>query len=118
MEKKIKLIKKYLQQKDFSALGELTEKEALNMHAVMITSWPPLLYWTPNTLVLMKLVQKWRKEGLEVYFTINTGQDVHILVLEKNLKKLVNRLKKLKIVKKMIINQPAVGARIINRHLF
>jgi len=118
MEKKIKLIKKYLQQKDFSALGELTEKEALNMHAVMITSWPPLLYWTPNTLVLMKLVQKWRKEGLEVYFTINTGQDVHILVLEKNLKKLVNRLKKLKIVKKIIINQPAVGARIINRHLF
>lgn len=107
-------IKKYIKQRNFTEFGRLAEEEALNMHAVMITSSPALLYWTPNTLKLMKLIQKWRLEGLEVYFTINTGQDVHILVLKENLLKLKNKLKKLDFVKKFVVGRPAKGARIIN----
>jgi len=118
MAKKIKLIKKYLQKKDFTAFGELCEKEALNMHAIMISSWPSLLYWTSETLVLMKMAQQWRNQGLETYFTLNTGQTVHFLILKKDLKKLLVRLKKLKIIQRIIINQPANGAKIINKHLF
>ncbi|HUV46606.1 MAG TPA: diphosphomevalonate decarboxylase [Candidatus Bathyarchaeia archaeon] len=118
IRKKIILLKRYLKQKKFSEFGKLAEEEALNMHAVMITSSPPLLYWTANTLKLMKLIQKWRQEGLENYFTINTGQDVHILVLKNNLEKLKNNLAKLAFIKKIIVNQPTVGARIVNKHLF
>ncbi|MFA9263149.1 MAG: diphosphomevalonate decarboxylase [Undibacterium sp.] len=73
MNSKIVECKKALETKDFTKLGEITEAEALNMHAVMLTSQPPLIYWTPGTLEIMKLVQQWRREGLEVYFTMNTG---------------------------------------------
>lgn len=118
MEKKIKDLKNHFKNRDFSAFGELSEKEALNMHAVMITSSPSLLYWTTGTLNLMKLIQQWRKKGLEVYFTINTGQDIHILTLEKNLKRLTRKLKSLKFVKKIIVNKPTLGTREIKKHLF
>jgi diphosphomevalonate decarboxylase len=118
LPKKIKLLEKYLKEKNFTKLGFLSEQEALNMHAVMITSNPSLLYWTPNTLKLMKLVQKWRTKGIEIYFTINTGQDIHFLTRKKELKKLTAKLKKLKIIEKFIINKPAKGARLIKNHLF
>ena len=32
---------------DFELLGQTAEQNALSMHATMIASWPPLLYWQP-----------------------------------------------------------------------
>jgi mevalonate pyrophosphate decarboxylase len=66
----------------------------------------------------MKLVKKWREEGLKVYFTINTGQNIHLLCEKPNVEKLVAKLKNLPEVKEIIINTPAVGARITDKHLF
>jgi diphosphomevalonate decarboxylase len=118
MEEKNKLAKKYIKEKNFSALGDLAEREALEMHAIMITQNPPLIYFQPNTILMMKLVQKWRREGLECYFTINTGQDVHILVERKNSNPLITQLKQVPEVRNIIVNSPADGARLATKHLF
>lgn len=118
MKDKIKLCKELLAKKDFTRFGELIESEALEMHAIMLTSTPSLIYWTPGTLEIMKLVKKWRREGLEVYFTINTGQDIHLIVQEKNVDQLQNRLKEIEYVKNIIVNHPLKGARLISEHLF
>ncbi|MEK7096813.1 MAG: diphosphomevalonate decarboxylase [Patescibacteria group bacterium] len=115
---KIKRFKKTLETKNFTEFGEIIEGEALELHAIMLTSTPSLIYWQPETIKLMKLAKKWRSEGLEVYFTVNTGQDIHLIIEEKNSKALVKKLKDIKEVKKMIINQPAIGARLVNKHLF
>ncbi len=115
---KIKFCKEILAKKDFTKLGELIEAEALEMHAIMLTSTPSLIYWTPGTLQIMKLTKKWRKEGLEVYFTINTGQDIHLIVQEKNVDRLKKELKEVEYVREMIVNMPSKGAHLINDHLF
>lgn len=115
---KIDAIKKYIQCKDFNKFGHLIESEALEMHAIMLTSKPPLIYWQPETIQLMKIVQKWRNSGLFVYFTINTGQDIHLICEEKNIKEVKKRLSDLQFVRKIIINKPDQGARIIDDHLF
>jgi len=118
MKKKMLEIKKIFKEKNFTKLGKLIEKEALEMHAVMLTSTPPLIYWTPGTLKIMKLTKIWREEGLEVYFTINTGQDIHLICEKKNIEKIADKLKKIPEIKKTIINLPAFGARVIDKHLF
>jgi len=118
MNEKIKLCKQFLKTKNFSALGELIENEALEMHAIMMTSKPPLLYWLPSTLSLIKMIKSWRANGLKVYFTINTGQDIHLIIEEKNRLKLIALLEKKPIIKKIIVNQPAQGTRVIKNHLF
>ncbi|NCN58751.1 diphosphomevalonate decarboxylase [Candidatus Roizmanbacteria bacterium CG22_combo_CG10-13_8_21_14_all_38_20] len=118
IDNKIKKAIQYIKTKDFTAFGKLLEVEALELHAIMLTSWPSLIYWQNGTLIVMKAVKSWRNKGLETYFTINTGQDVHIICQEKNTKILVNKLKQLPEVKRVIINKPAKGARLTQNHLF
>ncbi|MBI1863547.1 diphosphomevalonate decarboxylase [Candidatus Microgenomates bacterium] len=115
---KIVEIKDALSKKDFTKFGEISEAEALNMHAVMLTSCPSLIYWTPGTLRLMKLVKQWRTEGVEVYFTINTGQDIHLLVQGADVHKISEKLKELEFVKETIVNKPSAGAQLITEDLF
>ncbi len=65
--------------KDFPRLADIVEADSNLMHAVMITSSPPLLYWEPITIAIMKSVRRWRSEGLPVCFTIDAGPNVHCL---------------------------------------
>lgn len=118
IKNKIKLIKKLIKEKNFPKFGELIEAEALELHAIMLTSKPSLIYWLPGTVRIMKLVKKWRSNGLLVYFTINTGQDIHLICEKKDVEKVCSRLKKIEEVKNIIINYPSVGARVISGHLF
>lgn len=118
IDKKIKKLKKILTEKKFDEFGELIESEALELHAIMLTSNPSLIYWTSGTLKIMKLVKKWRLEGLPVYFTINTGQDIHLFCRKKDAEKVILRLKEIEDVKDIIVNYPTVGVRLIEKHLF
>ncbi|MEK7634241.1 MAG: diphosphomevalonate decarboxylase [Patescibacteria group bacterium] len=118
INEKINRFKESLKTKNFTEFGQLVENEALELHAIMLTSTPSLIYWQPETIKMMKLIKKWRDEGLEVYFTLNTGQDIHLIAEEKNTEMLVERLQNIKEVKKVIINQPANGARLVDKHLF
>ncbi|PIZ63002.1 diphosphomevalonate decarboxylase [Candidatus Roizmanbacteria bacterium CG_4_10_14_0_2_um_filter_39_13] len=118
MQSKISELKKYISNRRFKSFGEIIEAEALNMHAVMITSSPSLIYWSTGTLQLMKQVQKWRTEGLSAYFTINTGQDTHILVQEENAHTLIEKLNKVSYVKKVIKNSISQGVHLSQTHLF
>jgi len=117
-KEKMRLVKQYLQEKNFTAFGELIEAEALELHAIYLTSHPSLIYLLPASLRLLHLVKKWRKEGLEIYFTLNTGQDVHIICQKKDVKKVTQKLSEVDDVQSVIINYPSKGAHIIQKHLF
>lgn len=117
IENKIKKLKKSLAEKNFRAFGILVENEALELHAIMLTSTPSLIYLHPETLIFMKEVVKWRKEGLEAYFSLNTGQTLHILCQSNDLAAVKRKLAPFNI-KQIIINRPTEGAKIIKDHLF
>lgn len=118
MAEKNRIIKELIESKNFTSFGQLVESEALELHAIMITQTPPLIYWQPNTILMMKLVQKWRHEGLAAYFTINTGQDVHIITEQNNVDELTSRLKGIEEVRDIIVNTPGDGAKSSENHLF
>lgn len=118
IKSKIIACKKYLQEKNFQKLGELIEAEALELHAIYLTSIPSLLYLLPSTLRVMHAVKKWRSEGLSVYFTLNTGQDIHLICEKKDAEKVAKLAEKIEGVQKTIINYPSVGARLVDKHLF
>jgi len=116
MPEKVKLCKEYLKAKDFPALGAFAEEEALDLHVIFMSAG--IIYLTPQSLELIKLVPEWRSDGLPVYFTLNTGQDVHLLCEKKNADAVKEKLKKLGFVRDVIVNEPAKGARLIEEHLF
>ncbi len=118
IREKLETCKKLLAEKKFAQFGELIEAEALELHAIMLTSQPSLVYWTPGTLTIMKLTNKWRAEGIPVYFTINTGQDIHLICESQNAEKVQAKLKEIPEVKNIIVNTPARGVQVIDKHLF
>lgn len=118
MKDKNRKVKKLIKEKNFKAFGELVEQESLELHTIMLTQYPPLIYWTPGTLKIMKLVSHWRENGVPVYFTINTGQDIHLICQKKDVEKVKSRLKGIEEVKNIIVNTPSEGTRLTNKHLF
>ena len=117
VEKNIRSIEKAILDKDFKAIGEIAEADCLSMHATMITSQPALVYWQPATVKLMKEVVNWRNEGLDVYFTIDAGPNVHILTLPETSKEVERRLKAMPEVKKVMQSKPGTGAKLLGRHI-
>lgn len=115
---KIEKIKLYLAEKNFQAFGELLESEALELHSIMLTSKPSLIYLLPASLKIMHLVKKWRAEGLQVYFTVNTGQDIHLICQKKDVDAVIKKLSGTEEVSKTIVNYPAKGAYLLEDHLF
>jgi len=118
IKKKIELVKQSLQEKDFPAFGKLVEAEALELHAIMLTSDPPLVYWFPGTIEVMHAVRKWRRDGLQVYFSVNTGQDIHLLCQRKDAEEVAELTHQFIEVQKTIVNMPSEGAHVVNQHLF
>jgi len=116
IKNKIKKIKGYIKQKDFIKFGELVEREALELHAIMLTSNPPILYLQPKSIEIIRAVWQWRSEGLSVYFTIDAGPNIHLICQEKDQKRLIDKLQKIKDIK-YIINSPANGTRLVGKHL-
>jgi len=66
---------------DFERLAEVVEQDSNMMHAVMMTSSPPLHYWQPSSLAVMAQVRSLRAQGVAVCYTVDAGPNVHCLCL-------------------------------------
>lgn len=77
--RRVALCRQAILQHDFDAFAAVTELDCNLMHAVMMTSDPPLFYWQPATLAVIQAVQAWRASGLPVCYTIDAGPNVHVL---------------------------------------
>ncbi len=74
-----------LKVQDFDLLGKTSESNALAMHATMIDTWPPVLYWQPETVAVFHKVWQMRAQGIPVYITIDAGPNVKLLFQSSNL---------------------------------
>jgi diphosphomevalonate decarboxylase len=102
-----------LLERDLATLGRIMEEDAISMHAVMMTSRPPIYYWLPSSIQLIHEVQNWRAEGLEVYFTFDAGPNVHLICQATDQAEVERRLKGIKGVLEVIPSGPGPGARLI-----
>lgn len=80
------IIKQALHLKNLSLLGGASESNALTMHGMMLSCWPPICYFLPDTISAMQKIWNLRKEGLELYFTEDAGPNLKLLFTDKNKK--------------------------------
>ena len=78
-ERRLHICREAILGRDFSSLASIAEEDSNMMHAVMMTSSPSLLYWRPATLAIMHSVMNWRSDGLDVFYTIDAGANVHCI---------------------------------------
>jgi diphosphomevalonate decarboxylase len=77
--RRLDICRRAILNRDFSAFAEIVEADSNLMHAVMMTSVPPLFYWQPATLAVMQTVRAARAKGLPVCYTIDAGPNVHVI---------------------------------------
>jgi diphosphomevalonate decarboxylase len=70
-----------LERKDLELLGETARRSYTLMHAAILGSDPPLLYWLPATVAVIRACQDLRARGTGAWETIDAGPQVKILCL-------------------------------------
>ncbi len=117
-EKDFEAAKKALAEKDFSALGQIVESNALKMHATMITTRPAVIYWNQGTVQVLREVEALRQQGLECYYTMDAGPQVKVLCLESQMKRIMEALQKLPFIEDLIVVKPGKGMSLTEQDLF
>ena len=90
--RRLNICRDALLHRDFPTLASVVEQDSNLMHAVMFTSIPALIYWSPTTIEVMQAVTTWRAEGLEVCYTIDAGPNVHCLCTKQYADQVEERL--------------------------
>ena len=77
--RRLELCRRAIIDRDFEALTTISELDSNMMHAIMMTSAPPLLYWLPGTLDIIHTIVDLRSQGVPVFYTIDAGPNVHCI---------------------------------------
>lgn len=110
-------VKEAILEKNFNVLADLAEADALNMHAVMLTSTPSVLYLGPKSLEIMRKVWQWRADGLPVFVTFDAGPNAHLITLSQYQGELLKLLKDESEVNYTIASGVGKGVQIVSEHL-
>jgi len=111
--RRLQLCKSAILQRDFSTLAEIIELDSNLMHAVMMTSHPPLFYWQPISLELMQAIPCWRAQGIAAAYTLDAGPNVHIVCLPESVNDIIAKLNGLPGIQQLFICHPGGPAHII-----
>jgi diphosphomevalonate decarboxylase len=110
--RRLDLCRKAILERDFEALAAVAELDSNLMHAVMLTSSPPLLYWEAATLEVVHAVLTWRRDGLPAFYTIDAGPNVHVVCPGEYADEVLARLTQVPGVKRVLTAGPGGPARL------
>ncbi|MFV1857749.1 MAG: diphosphomevalonate decarboxylase [Anaerolineales bacterium] len=82
--RRLKACRKAILDRDFESLARIVERDSDMMHAIMMTSEPPLHFWSGDTLQIMATVRDLRAQGASVCYTIDAAPNVHCLCLPES----------------------------------
>ena len=100
--------------RDFEGLAPVVEEDSNLMHAVMMTGEPSLFYWLPQSLRIMLAVQEWRRQGVQVCYTLDAGPNVHCICGAEDAAVVAARLKELDLDIEVIRSSVGGGAQLLN----
>ena len=83
----IKEIKQAIAQKDLQKIGEISEHNAMSMHALTLSANPSFTYFTPETIQIIQAIKELRQKGVFAYATIDAGPNVKIICTKESIQK-------------------------------
>ena len=111
-------VRKAIRERDLDALGPLIEEEAIDLHLITMSSHPPIFYWSPGTLAVLRAVRELRQEGLAAWATMDAGANVHVICDEDSEDDVAERLEDLPAVGFVIRDGVGPGPDQEAEHLF
>jgi len=100
-------------ERDFEQLADLAEHSCLKMHAVALSSQPPLMYWSGVTVEAMRLLQQMRGAQVPVFFTVDAGPQVKAVCLPAAVDDVRDTLAALPGVLDVVVAPLGAGAQVV-----
>jgi diphosphomevalonate decarboxylase len=100
--------------RDFAALARLSEQSTLNMHALMLSSQPPLLYLNGTSVALMHRIMALRESQVPVFFTIDAGPQIKAVCLPEAVGEVESALRGVDGVRQLVRTNLGGGARVVD----
>jgi len=76
--KLVKTMTKAIKENDVATIGRLAEEDTLNLHASTMTGKAHMILWEPETVRIVREVQRMRDEGASAWFSMDTGPSVFV----------------------------------------
>lgn len=103
-----------IKKQDFNTIGAIAQDNALGMHMSMMMAKPPVLYFKEKTIQMMHYLLELQTQGVPLYFTMDAGPNIKVLIQHKNRQMIASKLHKLLDKEAIIYSKPGQGARIID----
>lgn len=113
IEERVRKVERALAEKDLERLGRVIENDAMSLHAVAMLSQPPLYYLNGRTFDVIERLLELRSKGVEGYFTMDAGPNVHVVCEGGDKERLKEELREVEGVMEIIENRVAEGAEVI-----
>lgn len=105
-QERLAICKKAILEHDFNSFAEIVEHDSNLMHAVMMTSRPPLFYWHPFSLAIMQQVRELRADGLQVCYTLDAGPNVHCICVRNHVPQVIDAFRNTSELLDILIAKP------------
>lgn len=113
---RIRLVLQAIAERSLGSLGPIVEQETEDLHA---------LYESVGVTQRSSLAREvcghvtaWRRQGLPAFYSLNTGQNVHVLTPASSAETVAEKLRGVPGVQSTIINHPGPGVRRSQEHLW
>ncbi len=111
-------VRRAIAERSLARLGPVLEDEAIELHLIAMTSRPPILYWEPATVAVLRAAHRLRDGGVEVYFTIDAGANVHLICEPAAEGAVCAALAEIREVAAVLRDGVGPGPRLLEEHLF
>lgn len=89
----LKTMEEAIKTGDIATIGRLAEEDSLSLHAITMTGKAHMILWEPETMRIMKEVQRMRREGLPAWYSIDTGPSVFVNTPKGHVEAVAGRLR-------------------------
>lgn len=105
-------IRRAIETRDLDLLGPVLEAEAIDLHAIAMTSEPPIFYWSPGSVEVLGAVRALRQDGIAAWSTMDAGANVHVLCPRDLEEAVARRLGEIPAVVRVIRDHVGDGPRV------
>ncbi|MDH5447637.1 MAG: diphosphomevalonate decarboxylase [Candidatus Bathyarchaeota archaeon] len=117
IDRLIETMKSAIMKGDTATIGRIAEEDTLNLHAITMTGKSHLVLWEPDTIRLIREVNKLRNSGVECWYSIDTGPSVFVNTFQRHISAVADRLVELGF-SDVIISGVGGKPKLTDRHLF
>jgi phosphomevalonate decarboxylase len=117
VKKIVNAMREAIKSGDVATVGRLAEEDSLNLHASTMTGKSHLVLWEPETVRVIKEVQKMRQNSIPAWYSIDTGPSVFVNTHKDYTEIVADRLRCLG-CSNIIISKVGGKPFLSNKHLF